>query len=911
MGKMAVSGLVAVMAVASFADTTVTTNGTELTIDVPTGGSYTHVEAVPSSFTKITKTGAGSCAFAPETITFTGTMDIQAGTMHGDRVKFGAPAAWKVTPGAALRFDEVSSGYTGGETGKPAGTLEIGGMGCDDYPAYYFTMLPYGTTAGKYTTSHGNFSKGVTLTADTSVGGGRWGFATMDMQGHDLYLSCTNGDARYEMYYDIANAGNFRVKKGAVLIERAMKFTTALTGQAYILANGANIYMWNVDPTESSYQAAKLNIGLEDNASGKITMTGSGTLSANRNTWYGDWVLGKGKQLWLYCDALGHPGTMKGNIDAPLTEIYKSGDGPYTITADGTHKFKILNVAIGALFLGANKDGSAYQITNRWNMSGSAQDNNVTRLTLGPGLKTVSAGTQKIANEGIVVASSGSDGQRNAIVDISDGCVISNNFLLGTENSGGTKAAVGAIYMGDATVYWKAGGSNDGFIGQNTKGYGYLLQKAGTFSHRGYLNLGATGRGRVDQRGGTHRIETGDPLKIARTGSNSWGCYYQTGGTFDGKLAWFNYNNVTNCEVVESVLTTTGEDSLFKCDNMKAFMSCKNVDTIVNVNDGATLQGRLYREIAFSGYNAGSWTTLASQMTNTTHLYVNVNGGILKSLNYTDIWGNDRLRGPTRVTVYEKGVTFDSTGQNIQLFTELVKPFGKGIKSVSLAGAPAWLTGTNHYVAPPRVKITSQTGTGASIVAVFDETKRQNVRFDVVSPGCGYEDATISVEDVSLGSYTLTDAAVLTDDDLSTTGGVRKVGTGSLTLHCANTYGGVTRVENGQIVFTHPDGLPENSALEFAASAVAGGDKTAPLLSAVNYNGGEIRITEADTLDFGTFGRSRVLATFTNALTAMPTVKLVNSDGTELTSADWKASLSEDGKTLRFGRNIGLMLLLR
>ena len=53
------------------------------------------------------------------------------------------------------------------------------------------------------------------------------------------------------------------------------------------------------------------------------------------------------------------------------------------------------------------------------------------------------------------------------------------------------------------------------------------------------------------------------------------------------------------------------------------------------------------------------------------------------------------------------------------------------------------------------------------------------------------------------------------------------------------------------------------------------------------------------------------LATFTNALTAMPTVKLVHSDGTELTSVDWKVSLSADGKTLRFGRNIGLMLLLR
>ena len=891
----------------SLADATVTTEGTVLTIDVPAGESYTYAQAVPSSLTKIVKTGTGSCEMAPASISFTGTVEIQAGTLHGDRAKFGSPADWKIAEGAALRFDTAASDYKGGEYLKPSGKLTIGGFGCDDMPAYYFTMLPNNSP---YSTSHQNFGGGVTLSSDTSVGGGRFGFATMDMQGYDLYTYCTNGQSQYEMYFPIKNAGNIHVKKGQLLVERAMTFTPAVTDQFYELADGTTISMYNHPDTPTTYQASMPDIRLEPNAVATLQCTGpSGAMEATRNTWRGDWHLGTGRRLLLNVTAFNRCGTMKGSIDG-AAEIYKTGSGIYTITPDATHVFGKLTTVQGTLTLGANKDGSTYQVTNYWDVGGTAVETGVARLNLGANSRTYSnlgissAGIRVARSDGASTTDTGA--RRFGVVAIGDGAVVSNNFLIGSDGKNNTVTA-GAVYMDDATVYWKAGGSNDGFIGQNSYGYGYFCQNAGSLTHGGYMNLGATGRGCIDQRGGVHRIDSGNPLKIARTGGNSWGCYHQTGGTFDGQLAWIGYNNNTECTAAVAILTTTGAGSVFKCNNMKVFMSRKPIDTIVNVNDGATLQGRLYRDIAFSGYSSSNWSTLAPQMTNTTHLYVNLNGGVLKSLDSAEIWGNDRARGLSRATVYEKGVTFDTTGKDITLFTELVKPFGKGLKSVTLPKNA--VTNFNYYVGSPRIRITSSTGTGASAFAVFNEKTRQVERIDVTGAGCGYEDVTIQIENNAHGLEGISSYELA---DLPTTGGVRKVGTGTLTLNCANTYGGATRVEGGTIAFTHEAGYPGGD-LELAASVVTNAVAPCVVAKTLAFNAeAKIRVTHADELDPNCCHGLQTLVTTETALTALPPVAFVDADGDEVAvSPAWTLRLAHGGKAIEFGYQRGTMMIFR
>ena len=51
--------------------------------------------------------------------------------------------------------------------------------------------------------------------------------------------------------------------------------------------------------------------------------------------------------------------------------------------------------------------------------------------------------------------------------------------------------------------------------------------------------------------------------------------------------------------------------------------------------------------------DAVKWTPAPEKMT----MKFVLNGGVLKSVGSPDIWGDDRLHGPTRATVYEKGVS--------------------------------------------------------------------------------------------------------------------------------------------------------------------------------------------------------------------------------------------------------------
>lgn len=905
-------GLGAILSGIAWAEMTVKNDGTVLTIDVPPGESGVYGDAIPSTLAQIVKTGGGTCEFAPSSVTFTGTVDVRAGVLHGDRTKFGTPANWKVATGASLRFDTAAD-YADGETGKPSGALEIGSMGCNGEAGYSFTMLP----ADVYSTSHNHFAAGVKLTGDTSVSGGRFGFGKLDMQGHSLYTYCTNGQARYEMYYDISNPGDIHVKAGQVLIEQPMKFTPQPSGQAYVLANGATAAIYNYERTPETRQASMMDIKLESGASATLLCDGGWdkVLETTRNTWLGDWHLESGNRLTLDVSNYRHCGSMRGAIYGG--EVFKTGSGVYTIAAGAKTLMKKLCVDKAALNLEGRDDGSAVPVTNIWTVSGAETGEYVARLKIKGTAKTTFAANLDVNASGIHIARSyrenGVSYKRMGIVEIEDGAVVSNNFRVGRDESGGWHlGGMAGVYMNNATVHWPSGVGNDGFIGQDDWGYGYWCQNGGTFTHGGYMNLGSTGHGCIDQRGGVHRITTSYPLKFARTGSMAWGCYYQTGGTFEGKNAWFNYNYKKDNKDAISILTTTGPNSRFACDAMTVDMSVNDVYTYVNVNDGATLEGRLSREIRYSGYDPANWKTEAQTMTNTTHLYVNLNGGILKNVGSADMWGSDRMHGPTRATVYEKGVTFDTTDCDILLNTELVKPFGKGLKSIAVIGD---IVGANKYVGSPRIKITSSTGSGASAFAVFDEKTRTITRIDITSPGCGYEDATIVIDHnlMTDGWNPTVPADKIAFEELVTTGGVRKVGTGTLTLTCANTYGGTTRVEGGTIAFTHEDGLPGGD-IEFSAEAVVAAMPGTPLLVADTLKldaGKKIRITGVDLLTADTFGRMRTLVSVATPMTAMPAVELVDSNGQVVSSSDWVFSLASDGKTLRFGRSTGFCILLK
>ena len=88
-----------------------------------------------------------------------------------------------------------------------------------------------------------------------------------------------------------------------------------------------------------------------------------------------------------------------------------------------------------------------------------------------------------------------------------------------------------------------------------------------------------------------------------------------------------------------------------------------------------------------------------------------------------------------------------------------------------------------------------------------------------------------------------------------------------------------------------------------------------PLLTAnalAFREGKGVRVTEADTLDDKTYGPMKTVATFSTPLAALPSLTLVNSDGTEWTSnKQWCLQLTDGGTTLKFGALRGTQVIFR
>lgn len=145
-------------------------------------------------------------------------------------------------------------------------------------------------------------------------------------------------------------------------------------------------------------------------------------------------------------------------------------------------------------------------------------------------------------------------------------------------------------------------------------------------------------------------------------------------------------------------------------------------------------------------------------------------------------------------------------------------------------------------------------------------------------------------------------------------GGLVKRGLGTLTLTSTNLYNGVTRVEAGQLAFTHKQGCPDGGFV-FSAATLAAQPVGTPLVTAVGAvtfrEGCGLRIENVDRIDRETFGRRRTLVTAGEPFTSVPPVTFIASDGTTVDSgAGWAVRLSADRRSLRL-TNAGLLVILR
>ena len=474
-------------------------------------------------------------------------------------------------------------------------------------------------------------------------------------------------------------------------------------------------------------------------------------------------------------------------------------------------------------------------------MGGTGQNEGITRLDIkGQTVVTGVAGTNVNTVWGGCFSMAHLDTWDRDILSLSDGAVMTNNFYIG----GSSQTRMGAIYLDGAGTELFAPGrkapdsSTMTWLGR-TSAYAYLgIDHGATFSHGGYLTVGQSGRGFVVLRDGTVRYGASDnsrTLKLAREGMG-YAQYCQFGGTFTKgpwgtgpARIWMGYcDSIDQATGSTSVFTVDGRGQTSPTAEVEAIFGYaitnqaagKASTSIVNIGRGATLSAtRICRTI--QGFD---WNTYKGLNYKNSPMYVNFNGGTLKArqkgriFEASDSGAVDPLRFPTRITVYEGGATIDTSGFDVTVNAPLLKPYGKGVKSVTLTDAES-LT-ANTAIGARRVVITDSTGIGADVITDFDLSTRTTAPQSIVtSPGLGYSDSVVAKVE-SVKNYVVLSNATIEVEELATTGGFTKRGAGTLTMNATNTWGGATRIEAGTLALGTGGKLPDGGDLFVARDAI-------------------------------------------------------------------------------------------
>ena len=330
-------------------------------------------------------------------------------------------------------------------------------------------------------------------------------------------------------------------------------------------------------------------------------------------------------------------------------------------------------------------------------------------------------------------------------------------------------------------VIKQSGGS---FVSSGTTSFGNAADNGGTYLISGgyayfggdtrFDNVGAVGL--VSQTGGN--VVSANWFTIARDGG--WGVLDISGGTFLRPVSAANrFYLGSRANGGFAQLTIRGTGTLDVDDSSGLSFGNNNATTsygMVNILTGGTLVSRV-------GFYWGNTT-------NNSIGCVNFSGGTLRAsgdaANYWSGW--------TAAYIYGGGAVIDSQSFNVGIGQALLAPSGNGVTAITGSGS--------GYVAPPVVQIIGD-GTGATAVAEIDASGNIT-NFRVTNPGIGYSTAP-TVNLVGGGGSGGCSATIGSN---ATTGGLTKLGAGTLTLSGASTYGGPTVISAGTLVLGKAHAAP-------------------------------------------------------------------------------------------------------
>ena len=408
-------------------------------------------------------------------------------------------------------------------------------------------------------------------------------------------------------------------------------------------------------------------------------------------------------------------------------------------------------------------------------------------------------------------------GQGKSTVTVRDNASLFAHLYLGDAAEAST-----ALYLDGGLLDSYGGWGNDARIGVN--GYGYIEQNAGEFKNHGYTQLGYNSGsvGFIRVNGGLMTMTGGEfgpesdfwegRIELSRGGTG----IMQLAGDARFECA----TNVLDIGSSSEANDRSGGLSVFTVQD-SAYADIGWIDlglrhnhfSAVNLNGGVLRTGYFNR-----------WT----DMENST-AHINFNGGTLRA-NQSEAGGLLRAT-PQQVYIWPRGATIDTDVYDTFIASPLLAPGGKGVEAIPLA------SGGNGYNAPPHVSITGGGGIGATAVAWIDRARGVVTNIAVTSPGVGYT----SAPEVNLsgggGGGAWCGAPVMR---VNSSGGLTKLGAGSLHLQTANTYTGPTVIREGTLFIEADGALPEDSSVVIEAGATLDlGGRTVTVPS-VTLNGGTV-----------------------------------------------------------------------
>lgn len=364
--------------------------------------------------------------------------------------------------------------------------------------------------------------------------------------------------------------------------------------------------------------------------------------------------------------------------------------------------------------------------------------------------------------------------------------VLASDPYSGWLQLGGNYGSTAIIEQsGDSHVTVKSGAIlgdlNGGAIGYyKMSGGSFIAQSAGGAA----TIIGQSGWGLIEQSGGNFTVwgET----DLARLNPSTTGVLKVTGGTYQTAacgigLAGTGVVNVSGTGVLSA--TAIGFGGNFQVGHGVEIYGGTGV---LNIGAGGTVlaSGMAMDSRGGAGQLNFHGGTLKANATNANFLDYPVSAVVPSS--------------PVSTYVYSEGGVLDTNGHDITINGPIMAPTGSGVSNVSF-DPQFW---ANWYDSPPIVSFSratgDTTGTGAAGYAVLNAAGNLT-GIVITNPGVNYTASPkVTLTGGKFGSWNQVPVTSTLAAN-GTTGGLKKVGSGTLTLSAACTYGGDTEIVEGTL----------------------------------------------------------------------------------------------------------------